>query len=103
MERNKINSIRKEMVKKKLYTKNEIKQLILKSIVRNFSVKPLIRVKASKLIQAKSKMHFISKQKNNICLKTGRIKGVYNHFNLARHYMKYLGINNNLQNIKIAS
>src|SRR5690349_9506095 len=103
MEKNKINSIRKEMWKKKLFAKNEIKRLILKSIVQNCSVKPLIRVKAAKIIQVKTKMHFLSKQKNNICLRTGRIKGVYNDFNLSRHYIKYLGINNNLQNIKVAS
>lgn len=103
MEKNKIINIRKEMWKKHLFTKYEIKRIILKSIVQNCSVKPIIRIKASRLIQSKSKMHFISKQKNNICLKTGRIKGVYNHFNLARHYIKYLGINNNLQNVKVAS
>ena len=103
MEKNKINSIRKEILKKKLYTKNEIKRIILKSILQNNSIKPLLRVKASKIYQKKSKLSFISKQKNNICLKTGRIKGVYNKFNLSRHYIKYLGMNNNLQNIKVAS
>lgn len=91
------------MLKKKLFTKFEIKHNILKSIVQNRTIKPFIRMKAANIIQMKSKMHFISKQKNNICLKTGRIKGVYNQFNLSRHYIKYLGINNNLQNIKIAS
>lgn len=103
MERNKTNNIRKEIWKKKSYAKHEIKRLILKSIIQNFSVKPLLRVKASKIYQFQSKLTFISKQKNNICLKTGRIKGVYNKFNFSRHYIKYLGINNNLQNIKVAS
>jgi len=103
MERNKINNIRKEIWKKKNYAKYEIKRLILKSIIQNQSTKPLIRVKASKIYQSKPKITFLSRQKNNICLKTGRIKGVYNYFNFSRHYIKYLGINNNLQNIKIAS
>ena len=48
-------------------------------------------------------MSNISKQNNNICLKTGRIKGVYNMFNLSRHYIKNIGSLGNLQNIKIAS
>lgn len=103
MEKNKIDSIRKELLKKKKFSKNEIRRMILKSIIQNCSIKPLIRVKASKIQQMRSKIRFISKQKNNICIKTGRIKGVYNTFNFSRHYIKFLGINNNLQNIKIAS
>lgn len=103
MEKNKIINIKKEFLKKKLFNKNEIKSIILKSILQNRSAKPIIRVKASRKLQNKSKLHFLSKQKNNICLKTGRIKGVYKQFNLTRHYIKFLGINNNLQNIKIAS
>lgn len=103
MERNKINNIRKEFWKKKKFLKNEIKRLILKSIIQNLSIKPLIRVKASKIYQSKPKITFLSKQKNNICLKTGRIKGVYKQYNFSRHYIKYLGINNNLQNTKVAS
>ena len=103
MDRNKIENIRKEILKKKLYTKSEIKRIILKSIIRNLSIQPLLRIKAAKLNQSKSKFHFISKQKNNICIKTGRIKGVYNYYNLSRHYLKFLGNSNNLQNIKIAS
>ena len=103
MEKNKTNNIRKEILKKKKFAKFEIKRMILKSVIQNFSIKPLIRIKASKLYQSKSKLTFLSKQKNNMCLKTGRIKGVYKQFNLARHYIKYIGINNNLQNIKVAS
>ena len=103
MNRNKIENIRKEFLKRKLYTKNEVKRIILKSIIRNFAVKPLVRIKAAKLNQKKSKFHYISKQKNNICIKTGRIKGVYNYYSLSRHYLKFLGNSNNLQNVKIAS
>lgn len=103
MDRNKIENIKKEILKKKLYTKSEIKRMILKSVMRNFNTKPLIRIKAAKINQFKSKFHFISKQKNNICLKTGRIKGVYNYYGLSRHYLKMLGNINNLQNIKISS
>lgn len=101
--KNKIINIKKEFIKKKLYTKKELKYTILKSIVQNQNIQPIIRIKASKLNNKKSNLSFLSKQKNNICLKTGRIKGVYNQFNFSRHYLKYLGSNNNLQNIKIAS
>jgi ribosomal protein S14 len=101
--KNKIINIIKDINKRKRYTKKEIKYVILKSIIRNQNVQPLMRIKASRINCKKSYLSFISKQKNNICVKTGRIKGVYNQFNLSRHYIKYLGSNNNLQNIKIAS
>ena len=101
--KNKIINIKKDIIKRKRYTKLEIKYIILKSIIRNQNIKPLIRIKAIRLNCKKSYLSYMSKQKNNICVKTGRIKGVYNQFNLSRHYIKYLGSNNNLQNIKIAS
>lgn len=101
--KNKLMNIKKNFIKNKMYTKKELKYIILKSIVQNQNIKPLIRVKAAKINSKKSNLSYLSKQKNNICLKTGRIKGVYNQFNLSRHYFKYLGSNNNLQNIKIAS
>ena len=101
--RNKILNIKKNFLKKKLYTKYELKLIILKSIIQNQNIKPLVRIKASKLNSKKPNLSFLSKQKNNICLKTGRTKGVYKTYNLTRHYLKYLGSNNNLQNTKIAS
>lgn len=101
--KNKIINIEKDIIKKKKFLKKEIKNIILKSVIRNQSIKPLIRIKATRIICKNSKFSSISKQKNNTCLKRGRIKGVYNQFNFSRHYLKYLGSNNNLQNIKIAS
>lgn len=101
--KNKYINIKKDLIKKKLYTKKELKYIILKSIIQNQNIQPLIRVKAARLNLKKSNLSFISKQKNNTCLKTGRIKGVYKYYNLSRHYLKYLGSNNNLQNTKIAS
>ena len=101
--KNKIINIHKNLHKNKLFAKKEIKNIILKSIIQNRNIKPIIRIKASRYNYNRSNLSFISKQKNNICLKTGRIKGVYNQFNFSRHYLKFLGSNNNLQNIKIAS
>lgn len=101
--KNNILNIKKEFFKKKNYIKYEIKKLILKSIINNKNLKPIIRANAtyklSKIINKTS----ISKQKNNICLKTGRIGGVYKLTNYSRHYMKKLFDKNDLQNIKISN
>ena len=45
------------------------------------------------------KLRWYFKQ-TNICLKTGRFKGVYKLTNLSRHTMRKLMITNNLQNLK---
>ena len=84
-------------------TKIEIKKILLKSIIQNKNIKPLIRVKAIRRNCKFSYLSYISKQNNNICLKTGRIKGVYNMFNISRHCIKKMSVLGNLQNIKIAS
>jgi ribosomal protein S14 len=101
--KNKIINIKKDIFKRKKFTKNEIKKLILKSIIQNRSVTPLVRIKAIRRNCKSSNLSYISKQNNNICLKTGRIKGVYRMFSMSRHYIKKLGASGNLQNIKIAS
>lgn len=99
--KNNILNIEKEFLKKKLYIKSEIKKIILKSIINNKNTKPIYRANAYyKLSKFKIKSS-ISKQ-SNICLKTGRFKGVYKHTNLSRHFMKKLMTTNNLQNIKIS-
>jgi ribosomal protein S14 len=99
--KNNILNIKKEYIKKKKFLKNEIKKIILKSIINNQNIKPITRANAnyklSKFIQNSN----IAKQKNNICIKTGRIGGVYNMTNFSRHYIKKLFDKNNLQNLKI--
>ena len=100
--KNNILNINKNLLKKKKYLKNEIKKIILKSIIQNKNLKPITRSLAFyKLSQLPLKAS-ISKQ-YNICLLTGRSKSVYKITNLSRHTMKKLSINGNLQNIKIAS
>lgn len=101
--KNKIINIKKDILKRKKFTKNEIKRVILKSIIQNKNIKPIVRMKALRRNCNFSHLSFISKQNNNICLKTGRIKGVYNMFNSSRHFIKKVGVLGNLQNIKIAS
>jgi len=97
---NKIKIYKNLFLKKKLI-KNEIKKIILKSILQNKTTKPIIRANASYFLSKIKNKHHISKQKNNICLKTGRIKGTFSNLNISRHFSKKLLINNNLQNINI--
>lgn len=98
---NKLINIKKDFLKRKSYTKYEIKKLVLKSIIQSQDIKPVIRANAwCQLSKFKLKTS-ISKQNNNICLKTGRIKGVYKITTLSRHFMKTLAVNGSLQNIKI--
>lgn len=98
-----INNIEKNLVKKKNFTKKELKIIILKSIINNKNINPNIRVLCNYKLSKFNSKNWISRQNNNICLKTGRIKGVYKMFNFSRHFIKKLAINNNLQNIKISS
>lgn len=101
--KNKIINIKKDILKRKKFTKTEIKKILLKSVIQNKNIKPIIRAKALRKSYKFSYLSYISKQNNNICLKTGRIKGVYNMFNLSRHSIKKIGVLGNLQNIKVAS
>lgn len=99
--KNNIINIKKEVIKKKLFIKFEIKKLILKSIINNKNTKPIIRANALYKLSKIANISTISKQKNNICLKTGRMGGVYRQLNFSRHYIKKLFDKNDLQNIKI--
>lgn len=101
--KNKIRNINKDIVKRKKFLKKEIKFLILKSIIQNLNTKPVIRAYAYKKIIKIQKKSYLSKQNNNICLKTGRFKGALNITQLSRHYIKKLSLNGSLQNIKIKS
>jgi ribosomal protein S14 len=97
-----ILKINKDLLKKKIYIKSEIKKIILKSIIHNKNLKPIIRSSARYKLSRLQLKASISKQ-NNICLLTGRFGGVFKLTNLSRHSMKKLSINGNLQNIKIAT
>jgi len=105
MRKTKTNKIKiyKNLYFKKKFIKNEIKKIILKSILQNKSLKPIIRANANYFLSKFKNKYNLSKQKNNICLKTGRIKGIFSKLNLSRHFSKKLLISNNLQNIKINS
>src|SRR5690242_17243593 len=99
--KNKFININKDLIKRKYFIKYEIKKNILMSIIHNKNLKPILRSSAIYKLSRLTSKSFLSKQNNNICLKTGRIKGVLNLTNLSRHSMKNLAISGYLQNIKI--
>jgi ribosomal protein S14 len=99
----KLIDIQKNVIRKKKFTKVEIKKVILQSIIQNKNVKPIVRIKARYKLIRLDINSCISKQNNNICLQTGRIKGVLNVTQLSRHSLKKLAMFGGLQNMKIAS
>lgn len=99
--KNNILSIYKEIFKKKKFIKNEIKKIILKSITQNKNVKPIYRASALYKLSKMDRKTTISKHRN-VCLKTGRNKGIYKLTNFSRHYMRKLFCKNILQNLKIS-
>lgn len=101
--KNKINNIVKDKVKRKKYLNNEIKKIVLKSIIQNLNIKPNIRSLAWKKLLKFKLISSISKQNNNLCLRSGRYKGVLRLTNASRHEMKKMGAIGSLQNIKIKS
>ena len=95
----KIN-IKKNIIKKKKFLKNEIKKIILKSIIQNKNIKPLIRSNAFYKLSQLKYNYLISKQ-NNVCLYSGKIKSIFKKYNMSRHFIKKFGVLNTLQNVKI--
>jgi ribosomal protein S14 len=100
--KNNILNINKDLIKRKKYIKKQIKKIILKSIIQNKNLKPIIRSLAFYKLSQLSLKSSISKQ-NNMCLLTGRMGGISKLTNLSRHSMKRLSINGALQNIKITT
>lgn len=96
-------SILKDFIFRKNFTKKEIKKIILKSVLHNLHTNKKIRsfclYKYSKIKRFES----ISKQNSNICIKTGRYKGLLKNTHMSRHFVKKLGTIGSLQNFKIAS
>jgi len=88
--------ILKDKVKRKNNIKNDIKYKLLKSIIQNKKVEPLVRINASIKLNKKRRI-------NNMCLITGRFGGVFKFCNLSRHMIKKFGNLNKLQNVKIVS
>lgn len=98
-----IKNINRDILKRKKFLNKEIKKLILKSIFQNLNLKPIIRAKSLKRICELSRNASISKQKNNMCLLTGRGRGVINLTNTSRHKIKEMSRIGGVQNLKIKS
>jgi len=100
--RNRDTVLRKDMVKRKSFLKNEFKKIIFKSISQNFGVTYMLRIEVLKNLIFFKRKSSISRQ-NNVCLLTGRVGGVYGKYNLSRHSIKRVGKLNMLNNTKAAS
>jgi len=100
--KNNILNINKDLIKRKNFIKTEIKQIILKSIIQNKNIKPIIRSYALYKI-SRIKLNSSIVRQNNICLISGRIGGVWKLTEFSRHTIKKISVNGNLQNIKIST
>ena len=96
-------SIKKDFIKRRSFIKHEIRKLLLKSILQDHNTSKLVKSLAAYKLAHFKLYSSVSRQNNNICLKTGRYKGILKHTYFSRHYIKKLGKSNNLQNFKIAS
>ena len=96
-------SVLKDYIIRKNFTKVEIKKILLKSILQNNSCNKKMRKIAIYRYSKIKVLESISRQNNNICIKTGRYKGVLKNTNLGRHFVKKIGLTGELQNFKIAS
>jgi ribosomal protein S14 len=99
----KIINIKKNNIKKKKFLKKEIKTIILKSLIQNNNLKPLIRANAFYKLSRLKYINSISKQNNNLCLYSGKIKSTFNKFKMSRHFIKKFCSNNALQNNKLVN
>lgn len=92
----------KERLIRKNFTKIEPQYLALKSLIHNQVLSPSIRFEASlllsKLLKKKSRFSF-----KNRCFLTGKGRGYFRFFNLARIETRNLARNNDLPFIKKAS
>jgi len=99
----KIINIKKNNIKKKKFLKKELKIIILKSIIQNNNIKPIIRSSAFYKLSRLKYTHSKSKQNNNLCLYSGKIKSTFNKFKMSRHFIKKFCSNNALQNNKLVN
>lgn len=90
------------IIKKKLcyIKKQEIKVQILKSIVRNKKLSPVLRIYSNKLLEKRNLSLY---QYKHICLKHNKNSSVSNKFFFSKFAIKKYAMFNNLQNVKIDS
>lgn len=99
----KLINIKKNNIRKKIFIRKQIKKIILKSIIQNKNNKPILRSLAYYKYSQTKYSYSITKQNNNLCLYSGKIKSVYKNYNMSRHLIKKISYENNLQNTKIVN
>lgn len=81
-------NIQRDVAKRKHFLKNELKLTILKSIVHNQNIQPIIRAYICfRVIHNFKKKSFISTQ-HNVCLITGKQKTTFKLTNISRQMTK---------------
>lgn len=87
---------------KKKNIKYEKKKFLLRSIIQNQKIKPLVRSYAFfKLVKIQNSAS-ISRQ-YSVCFETGKIKSQINKFNRSRQITKKFGLVNKLPSINVKS
>lgn len=93
-------NIRLDNIKRRLFLKNEIKRLILKSIFQNRYIKTtkrfFIRIK---LLTLKKKTGLSFQKKR--CVLTGQSNSIYKNFEINRHMIKKLNTFGTIQNLTL--
>lgn len=89
-------------IKKIYFLKNEIKKILLKSVIQDNYVLNIYKSFALKKQTFFKKKNSISLQKN-VCLILNKHRSVYSKFNLARHSLKKLNNFAKIPNIKSSS
>lgn len=93
-------NLTKDLIKRHLFLKNEIKKLILKSIFQNRYTPNFRRAYIRMLFLFFKKRTSISFQKKR-CLITGQSNSVYKNFEINRHVIKKLNNAGMVQNITL--
>lgn len=79
--------IYKQKINKIYFLKNEIKKILLKSIILDKSITPIYRTYAYYIFTKKKKKESIATWKN-VCLILSKHRSVYTKFNIKRHTLK---------------
>jgi hypothetical protein len=96
----KLNILKNKILKIK-FLKNELKYVILKSIIQSKNIKPKIRSFAKYKIIKFSIKSRISFQKK-VCLLGNKHRGVYPKLQLKKHMIKKLNTSCEIPNLKIS-
>ena len=91
--------IYRNKVYKIYFLKNEIKKILLKSIIHNREVVPILRMYCIYKLNKLTMKANISRQKS-FCQILSKHRGVYKAFDLKRHAIKKLNVFGRIPNLK---